>query len=122
MAGKANPFKHTPGPWVAIKGDTFNPERPWGVSKYLSREAHIEIDGDDKEYPCRTEVIAELTETENPQEVEHTAYLIAAAPAMYEALLQTRKVIEAIDDYQVFEDLQNVLIAINKTLAQAKGE
>ena len=76
----------TPGPWVAIKGDTFNPERPWGVSKYLSREAHIEIDGDDKEYPCRTEVIAELTETENPQEVEHTAYLIAAAPAMYEAL------------------------------------
>ncbi len=78
--------KHTPGPWVAIKGDTFNPERPWGVSKYLSREAHIEIDGDDKEYPCRTEVIAELTETDNPQEVEHTAYLIAAAPAMYEAL------------------------------------
>ena len=80
------PAKHTPGPWIAIKGDTFNPERPWGVSKYLSREAHIEIDGDDKEYPCRTEVIAELTETENPQEVEHTAYLIAAAPAMYEAL------------------------------------
>ena len=81
--------KHTPGPWIAIKGDTFNPERPWGVSKYLSREAHIEIDGDDKEYPCRTEVIAELTETENPQEVEHTAYLIAAAPAMYEALQAT---------------------------------
>ena len=79
----------TPGPWVAIKGDTFNPERPWGVSKYLSREAHIEIDGDDKEYPCRTEVIAELTETENPQEVEYTAYLIAAAPAMYEALQAT---------------------------------
>ena len=78
----------TPGPWVAIKGDTFNPERPWGVSKYLSREAHIEIDGDDKEYPCRTEVIAELTETENPQEVEYTAYLIAAAPAMYEAIKQ----------------------------------
>lgn len=84
----------TPGPWVAIKGDTFNPERPWGVSKYLSREAHIEIDGDDKEYPCRTEVIAELTETENPQEVEHTAYLIAAAPAMYEALQQSLVLVE----------------------------
>ena len=107
--------KHTPGLWVAIKGDTFNPERPWGVSKYLSREAHIEIDGDDKEYPCRTEVIAELTETENPQEVEHTAYLIAAAPAMYEALQAVLYGLENGDDYE------GLVPGIKCALAQAEG-
>ena len=111
----------TPGPWVAIKGDTFNPERPWGVSKYLSREAHIEIDGDDKEYPCRTEVIAELTETENPQEVEYTAYLIAAAPAMYEALK------EWCDYYAAYNPIRDKRIEpfiqlTRKALAQAEGQ
>lgn len=114
--------KHTPGPWVAIKGDTFNPERPWGVSKYLSREAHIEIDGDDKEYPCRTEVIAELTETENPQEVEHTAYLIAAAPAMYEALHEME---DQLDQFTVKAQeelgLRGALEKIRAALAQAEG-
>ena len=113
--------KHTPGPWIAIKGDTFNPERPWGVSKYLSREAHIEIDGDDKEYPCRTEVIAELTETENPQEVEYTAYLIAAAPAMYEALK------EWCDYYAAYNPIRDKRIEpfiqlTRKALAQAEGQ
>ena len=83
--------KHTPGPWVAIKGDTFNRERPWGVSKYLSRKAHIEIDGTDEDYPTRTEVIAELTETQDPREVEHTAYLIAAAPTMKKELEVVRE-------------------------------
>lgn len=113
-----NTTKHTPGPWVAIKGDTFNHERPWGVSKYLSREAHIEIDGDDKEYPCRTEVIAELTETENPQEVEHTAYLIAAAPAMYEALQRIKELMDSGDiegkDWVEYGQVVNAL-------AQAEG-
>ena len=117
----------TPGPWVAIKGDTFNPERPWGVSKYLSREAHIEIDGDDKEYPCRTEVIAELTETENPQEVEHTAYLIAAAPAMYEALVETMRVLRSLRDSKeewytlVTPELLNVWDRNKQAISQAEG-
>ena len=119
--------KHTPGPWIAIKGDTFNPERPWGVSKYLSREAHIEIDGDDKEYPCRTEVIAELTETENPQEVEHTAYLIAAAPAMYEALVETMRVLRSLRDSKeewytlVTPELLNVWDRNKQAISQAEG-
>ena len=115
------PAKHTPGPWVAIKGDTFNPERPWGVSKYLSREAHIEIDGDDKEYPCRTEVIAELTETENPQEVEHTAYLIAAAPAMYEAL-RTIKNQSLGSDWTAEQALDFIKQHAKEALAQAEGQ
>ena len=116
------PAKHTVGPWVAIKGDTFNPERPWGVSKYLSREAHIEIDGDDKEYPCRTEVIAELTETENPQEVEHTAYLIAAAPAMYEALLAIMDCVDLDNKHHHYGTaLRNGYEQAKAALAQAEG-
>ena len=116
----------TPGPWVAIKGDTFNPERPWGVSKYLSREAHIEIDGDDKEYPCRTEVIAELTETENPQEVEYTAYLIAAAPAMYEELGKCVSLIRALQErLNAHEEMCNFddeeIAGAIAALAQAEG-
>ena len=115
-----NNATHTPGPWIAIKGDTFNPERPWGVSKYLSREAHIEIDGDDKEYPCRTEVIAELTETENPQEVEYTAYLIAAAPAMYEALSELVKYLrEEVADEAL--DTWAPVFKAAMALAQAEG-
>lgn len=51
---------HTAEPWAAIEGDTFNPERPWGVSKYLSLEACREIDGDDAKPNSRTEVIAEV--------------------------------------------------------------
>lgn len=123
--------EHTPGPWAAIKGDTFNPERPWGVSKYLSREAHIEIDGDDKEYPCRTEVIAELTETENPQEVEYTAYLIAAAPAMYEALKALHSVLDqrmpdgrTLNQHlsqEVFECFYGPAIAARAAIAKAEG-
>ena len=123
--------KHTPGPWIAIKGDTFNPERPWGVSKYLSREAHIEIDGDDKEYPCRTEVIAELTETENPQEVEHTAYLIAAAPAMYAAMgdlislfdmrLPNGLALNQVLPKEVWERVSTVVSMAKQVKAQAEG-
>jgi hypothetical protein len=50
----------TPGPWLAIEGDTFNPDRPWGVSRYLPIEAVREIDGDEAEPNSRTEVIAEV--------------------------------------------------------------
>ena len=114
--------KHTPGPWIAIKGDTFNPERPWGVSKYLSREAHIEIDGDDKEYPCRTEVIAELTETETPQEVEHTAYLIAAAPALYAALREAEQHLTDLANYGSEGIPEPLLVSVRSAIAQAEGK
>jgi len=53
-------IEHTKGRLEARKGDTFNPERPWGVVVPLSREACIEIDGDDTGYGSRTEVVAEV--------------------------------------------------------------
>jgi hypothetical protein len=94
--------KHTPGPWVVLAGR---------VISTRSGQFYLTYGKDKYGNPLFKDFV----------ELDHNASLIAAAPAMYEALLQTRKVIEAIDDYQVFEDLQNVLIAINKTLAQAEG-
>ena len=90
--------KHTPGPW------------------------HVGLKPGPMVYGPQGEQIVGLNVMLDSDEVLANAKFIAAAPAMYEALLQTRKVIEAIDEYQVFEDLQNVLIAINKTLAQAEGK
>ena len=93
-----NTPKHTPGPW------------------------HVGLKPGPMVYGPQGEQIVGLNVMLDSDEVLANAKFIAAAPAMYEALLQTRKVIEAIDDYQVFEDLQNVLIAINKTLTQAEGK
>jgi hypothetical protein len=77
--------KHTPGPWFALEGDTFNPERPWGVSRYLTLDECREIDGEDALPNTRTEVIAEVMPGE-PGVAEADARLIAAAPALAEAL------------------------------------
>ena len=96
--------KHTPGPLKAGQIIIENSPCTWAVQRKSIREQWGKP--------------SIATYIDN----EADARLFAAAPAMYEALLQTRKVIEAIDDYQVFEDLQNVLIAINKTLAQAEGK
>lgn len=52
--------KATPLPWNAIEGDTLNPNRTWGVSRYLTIEQNREVDGDDAEPNTRTEVIAEV--------------------------------------------------------------
>lgn len=71
--------KHTPGPWMAVKGDVLNPDRTWGIVKYLSRESHHQIDGDDAQYPSRTEVIAEVCYADNGAD-EADAVLMAAAP------------------------------------------
>lgn len=78
--------EHTELPWVAIEGDTLNPERPWGVSCYLSREACEEIDGDDATWPSRTEVIAEVCDGE-PGVAEADAKFIVRACNAYDELL-----------------------------------
>jgi hypothetical protein len=65
---------YTKGPWLARKGDTFNPRRTWGVVRILSPEEH----GCDPEEGERTEVIAEICDTETDTG-EADAKRIAAA-------------------------------------------
>lgn len=83
---------HTPGPWVAIEGDTFNNSRPWGVSKYLSLAECQEIDGDDAQENTRTTVLAEVTDGPTS---EADAKLMAAAPELLAACEAGRDAIAA---------------------------
>jgi len=87
-------MKHTEGEWFAAKGDVLNDNRSWGIVKYLSEEAHKEIDGDDAEYPSRTEVIAEVCAARNNID-EGDAHLMAAAPDMLHALTLLMECVEA---------------------------
>lgn len=64
------PAKHTPGPWTARKA----PER----NAYA-----WDVEGAQGTVPT----IARMALVDRVSEVEGNAYLIAAAPAMYEALL-----------------------------------
>ena len=65
----------------AVKGDVFNPDRSWGVVRYLTREECEEIDGDAESFGHRTEVIAELMPADNGDD-ERCAVLFAAAPTL----------------------------------------
>lgn len=88
--------EHSELPWVAIEGDTLNPERPWGVSCYLSREACEEIDGEDATWPSRTEVIAEVCDGE-PGIAEADARFIVRACNSHDELLAACKAF--VDDF-----------------------
>lgn len=79
-------MKHTPEPWYAIKGDVLNPDRPWGIVKFLSLEECQEIDGDDATPNSRTSVIAETTSANTEEQSEADAYLLASAPTVLAAL------------------------------------
>lgn len=75
----------TPGDWHAIKGDTLNQDRSWGISRYFTMEQNREIDGDDAEPNSRTEVIAEVMG--GTKEIEEAdAKMLAAAPKLAAAL------------------------------------
>lgn len=67
--------------WHAIKGDTFNPDRPFGICRYLTLEENQAIDGDEAAPNTRTEVIAEVTSADHDV-AAYDAHLLAAAPKM----------------------------------------
>lgn len=83
---------YTTGNWQARKGDVFNPERTRGIVIPLSREACIEIDGDDLSFGDRTTVLAEVTD--GPTD-EADARLMAAAPQLFAALERMVEMAEA---------------------------
>jgi hypothetical protein len=114
--------KHTEGPWVAIEGDTFHRDRPWGVSKYLTLAECEEIDGDEAEEESRTIVLAEVTDGET---AEADAKLMAAAPELLEALAECVKVYEAHRDDQPTGHLwpdPNHIHHARRAIAKAAGE
>ena len=75
----------TSGEWLAIKGDVLNGDRTWGIVTYLSKDRHMEIDGNLDKYPCRTEVIAEVCSS-NTAVDEWDAKLMARSPKLLAAL------------------------------------
>lgn len=88
--------QHTPGPWLAIEGDTLNGDRPWGICRHLSRAECQLIDGEAYEYPSRTEVIAEVCGGADAAVVKADATLMAASPDLLDALTQTENIIRNI--------------------------
>lgn len=76
----------TPGPWKAVKGDTLNHDRPWGVVRLLTKEECLEIDGDLSGYGTRSEVIAEICQSNDPSVAAADARVMAAAPEMLRIL------------------------------------
>ena len=85
--------KHTPGRWLARKGDVLNPDRPWGVVVLLSKEECISIDGNDSAFGERSSVIAEICDASTEGTPEADAKLMAAAPDMLAALKEAERVI-----------------------------
>ena len=69
--------KHTPGPWVAEEG--WNSTRPTITAK-ISQTQVIDYRG----------LVADLEKTAFTEQAQANAHLIAAAPAMYEALAKLR--------------------------------
>lgn len=81
----------------------------WGYNKVITAT------GTDNEI-C---MISRYSQSRGNEEYMANAHLIAAAPAMYEALESARDILREIHHYQ---DDQPVLSPINKALAQARRE
>ena len=119
-------IKHTPGPWDFRKGDTLNPDRPFGIVRLLSRDECLQIDGDDSGFGDRSEVIAEVTDG---TEAVADARLIAAAPALlaacYQALGAMRDLAEQAGDVPEWNtggDAYEACNALCAAIAKATGE
>lgn len=104
--------------WHAIRGDTFNPDRSFGVSRYLTLAETQEIDGDDAQPNSRTQVIAEVT-TADGAVAAYDAYLLAAAPRMQTVLQQVQRLLKVIGDCKFSDDqgLVDMQAEVEKVLA-----
>lgn len=111
-------MEHTKGPLEARKGDVLNADRTWGVVKLLSREACIEIDGDDSGYGSRTEVVAEIFYAPNGQD-EADARLFASAPDLLAAAKAAYRELGG-DDADRFGHA-DVATALRAAIAAAEG-
>jgi hypothetical protein len=106
------PTKHTPGPWKAVRDETRN-AYAWNVEGA----------------PGIVPVIARLALIDAGAQIEPNAHLIAAAPAMYEALSRLRNVASTASNHMrlsgneeealLFDNDQRVVEA---ALAQADGK
>ena len=108
--------KHTPGPWVVEKG--WNGDRPTITAK-VSKTQVIDNRG----------LIADLEHTPLIEHAQANARLIAAAPAMYEALKGCLRVTEAWKsqaemngDTVEIEAAVMEIRRIKAALAQAEGQ
>lgn len=111
--------QHTPGPWIAVKGDVLNPDRTYGVVKYLTLEQCEEIDGDEAAYPSRTEVIAEVCC--GPTD-EADAFLLAAAPELLEGVKDALSILSGV--LKARPDVRNVAeikAELEAVVAKAEG-
>ena len=95
--------KHTPGPWVVEEG--WNGPRPTITAK-ISQTQVIDYRG----------LVADLEKTAFAEQAQANAQLIAAAPAMYEALQATLAYFLRSQQSHAPE-----VAVITKALAQAEG-
>ena len=109
--------KHTPGPWVVDEVYEDDEQRCIGIVK----EGQGYIAG------IHILASADTGNTEFTAEDEANAHLIAAAPAMYEALVETMKVLRSLRDNKeewytlVTPELLTAWDKNKAALAQAEG-
>ena len=96
--------KHTPGPWVAER-DTARNAYAWKVTGAKGV----------------VEDIARLALVDSVSQIEANANLIAAAPAMYEALSQVQAFIQTLVEADVLAYPTKLTDAVKGALAQAEG-
>lgn len=98
--------KWTPGPWVV------DPEENWIVTEWRSTEHGLQT------------LICDMMDEEAPQ-YEANAHLIAAAPELYEALLECVEEIRAVNmvDGEIKDkDTEAVYTKAKAALRKARGE
>ena len=106
--------KHTPGPWVVDEVYEDDEQRCIGIVK----EGQGYIAG------IHILASADTGNTEFTAEDEANAHLIAAAPAMYEALQGMLTLVKHIDQSATNEGLTNcdIIAKARQALAQAEGK